>query len=541
MDSVPLTSAETVASWPATRVLGLTTQQSRRLVLTLALVVAAAFRVTALATYGFSEDEVNKLRAIAAYERGDLIANAEHPMLMKLAMWGSLAAADAWNGTFGTTRAIAPETALRLPNALAGVATVAAVYGVSTLLLGPPVAALAALLVALDPNVTAINRIGKEDTFLLLFFLLAVWCYERGKRIGAHDAAAGQPWYTLAGACFGLMLASKYMPHFLGLYALFNVIAQPEPGENKPHRGRYYGAMALAFIAANFVVLHPDTWKYCVAYLQGVGLQHHGYPYAQQIYVTDVPISSLGVPPTYYLHLFVTKVPLAVLAAAVVALVPLIRHRRTRGVIWLRVMLLLLIVPYSLMAAKFQRYALPMLVLLDILAALGAAALVEWVWRQHAGTAARVASAAAVIGVLVGAQLADQRRAAPFYSLHQNAVGARLAAPGTIFPEESYDYGVREAVRAITRSAAPGALILSDADGVVAHYVARSGRKDIEARSLSGHGPDGRRRERWIVVQDAHRYFENSGVIDDLRRGFRPWREYSVRGTPVVQVFRLAP
>jgi hypothetical protein len=35
-----------------------------------------------------------------------------------------------------------------------------------------PTASWAALLWALDVNATAVNRIGKEDTFLLAFFLL---------------------------------------------------------------------------------------------------------------------------------------------------------------------------------------------------------------------------------------------------------------------------------------------------------------------------------------------------------------------------------
>src|SRR5262249_54714156 len=56
-----------------------------------------AFRVSALSAYGFSEDEVNKLHAIEAYRHGEFSANAEHPMLMKLAMWGSVALADGWS------------------------------------------------------------------------------------------------------------------------------------------------------------------------------------------------------------------------------------------------------------------------------------------------------------------------------------------------------------------------------------------------------------------------------------------------------------
>src|SRR5256885_12244304 len=86
-----LTWTETQArafSLPWTRV--------RMIVLALATVLALMFRAEALATYGLSEDELNKVHAIAEYRAGHFAANAEHPMLMKLAMWGACELADAW-------------------------------------------------------------------------------------------------------------------------------------------------------------------------------------------------------------------------------------------------------------------------------------------------------------------------------------------------------------------------------------------------------------------------------------------------------------
>jgi hypothetical protein len=68
-----------------------------------------------------------------------------------------------------------------------------------------PVAVVASLLWALDVNAIAINRIGKEDTFLPLFFLLAMWCYERARRQGTTDPTGAQRWDACSGASFGLM------------------------------------------------------------------------------------------------------------------------------------------------------------------------------------------------------------------------------------------------------------------------------------------------------------------------------------------------
>src|SRR5436305_10929210 len=72
--------------------------EALRTALVAAIVSAALLvRLFGLGASGFTEDEVNKLHAIQAYRHGEFSANAEHPMLMKLAMWGSIVAAERWN------------------------------------------------------------------------------------------------------------------------------------------------------------------------------------------------------------------------------------------------------------------------------------------------------------------------------------------------------------------------------------------------------------------------------------------------------------
>ena len=229
-----------------------------QLLVALIVLTALALRLDGLSTYGFSEDEVAKLQAIDAYRRGDFTANAEHPMLMKLTMWASLNLADVWNRAVPSL-VIAQETALRFPNALAGAVTVLAVYGAGSMLLGPVVGILGALFVAFDPTIISINRIGKEDTLLMMFFFLGVWCYELAKRVGATDPLRAQSWYTTAAVCFGLMVASKYLPHMLGLNVGFHMSTHPNPGANAPRPRTYYPPMIGAFLIANFAVLLPST------------------------------------------------------------------------------------------------------------------------------------------------------------------------------------------------------------------------------------------------------------------------------------------
>ena len=77
--------------------LSISLAQLRVVALAVSLVTAGLTRTAHLATYGFSEDEINKVHAVEEYRQGSFGANAEHPMLMKLAMWGSVALSERWN------------------------------------------------------------------------------------------------------------------------------------------------------------------------------------------------------------------------------------------------------------------------------------------------------------------------------------------------------------------------------------------------------------------------------------------------------------
>src|SRR5207247_10638493 len=87
--------------------------------------------------------------------------------------------------------------------------------------------------------------------------------------------------------------------------------------------------------------------------------------------------------------------------------------------------------------------------------------------------------------VLSCGRVAAQLNAAPFYSRFRNGIGAVVDPHGTAFPEETYDYGVREAVSAIAATTPGPAAIVSEAPSVVAHYLDAAGRRDIVSGSLS--------------------------------------------------------
>ncbi len=518
-------------AFPFVRSAAATVDSARAVALALTVAAALLLRVVALGSAGFSEDEINKLHAVNAYRHGDFSANGEHPMLMKVAMWASLDGARWWNARVnsGSPFAISDEAALRLPNAAAGAATAAVLFLLTEALFDTPTGAFAALFWACDVGAAGINRIGKEDTFLLFLLLLGAYLYERGKQVRT-DLAARERWYSRSAVAFGLMLASKYMPHYFGLHALFNVAGDQHPEDRTPDkRWPFFVVMAMAFVAGNAALLLPSTWRYVLGYVHGDTLRHSGYLFAQHLYVNNLDASPWGLPVWFYAAFLATKESLVTLGAAAVGAAWMWRHPGHRGGAFVRVFLVFTLLPYSFAASKFLRYMLPTLAAIDIAAAIGAARLV-----RRTGDAAPFATAALVCALAVPAIAA-----APHYTLARNLVGERLS-PSLMFPDdELYDAGVREAVGTVAAVASPGAVICSDATAVVAEYLARDGRPDVTSRSIAHDGIPMRGGEVWVIAQDGHVYFENAATLDAIQRRLAPWTEIRVGGVSAVRVYRF--
>lgn len=506
--------------------------------LALIFVVATAMRLPALDASGFAEDEIDKLRAASAYGAGDFTADPEHPMLMKLAVAGSLRVGAIWNHTAGESGLprLADEILLRAPNAIAGALTAPILFLLAAQLFTPATAAIAALLWAVDPNAIAVNRIGKEDSFLVLFLFAAAWLYERGKSVGRTDPAAAQRWFGWAGAAFGLMMASKYMPYYVALHILYFRAAEAHPGRNRPDKPRYFGAMAAAFLVANVAILLPANWAAITAYLGQNASSHLGYAVAGEVYVNRVGATPWGVPVWAYGAFLVTKVPLLTLVTATVGLIYLLRQRTGRGAVFARVFLLFTLIPYSLVASKFMRYLLPVFAVIDIIAAAGLVAILAAATRRLS-PARRAPVKIAATAAMLATTAASSILAAPFFGLHQNVIGERISRQQLLFPhDELYDAGLREAVSYVAAAAGQGDVIFSDAPAATRTYLDRGGRPDIGTRGLSN-GTIGPGERAWILVQDGRVYFENRQLIDDLRRRNGPVHRIWVRDRLAVEVF----
>lgn len=537
------------------------------------VLVALALRLPHLDATGLSEDEMDKLHAADAYDHGTFAVDGEHPALMKLAIYGSLKLSSTWNVRAPARLHISTEASVRAPNAIAGALVTLVLFLLAEGFFGTLAGVIAAWLWAFDVGAIAINRIAKEDTFALLFLLVAALLYERGKRAGATDARRAQRWFAAAGAAFGLMLASKYVPYLFGIHAIYFRLADPEPGANRPDKPLYFGALAAAFAVANFPILAIGNWTTILAFVQGHAIAHSGYLFQGQLWANRLSASPWGLPIWFYGAQLLTKVPVVILLAAGIGAVRLVRTRATRGSLFVLVFLVLTFAPLSLVATKFLRYMLPALAMIDLAAAAGIAWLLAAAWRsipvaraaawgaaasarvarapgRVAPASARVAAASVLVAVLVGV-VAASIDARPFEGLYRNVIG-RTLSPKTLWfpPDELYDAGLREATARLVRDAAPGARIVTEAPSVVGFYAAQAGRSDlvvVRPESLDSRASGVQNAlapTEWLIVQEGRRYFENDALIRQARLaapafsidvdGFRAVDVYrtSARGTP---------
>lgn len=509
------------------------------------VILGFGLRVSNLGAIGFAEDEMNKLDAIHAYEKGDISANGEHPMIMKALMFVSLHASQLWSTT-GTP--VSDETALRLPNVIFGALTVVPLFLLTAAFFDRWTALLAAGFWAFGVNVISLNRIAKEDTLLVFFMLFAFYFYLRAKQIGPSDNKLLRRNYILSGCSFGLMLASKYFPHYFGLNALYHHrfhVRTPEPGERSGKAPlMFYLLIPIAFLVANPAVLLPQVWSYLNAYMGEKLLVHTGYLFADRLYKNTMSATPFWGTPIYFYALFMAiKIPLAILAAFLVGLVASIRNRKHPGHGFVLFMLFFWLVPYSLVGAKWLRYALSLMPFVYMAAAVGVMAVIRFALSrtlsyQRASSLAIVLLVALFLGFPAWTAIGN----GPHYALYTNALGTGHA--GYFFPhDEFYDDGLREAIKFVCDNAPQQASIAHETPAVARYYLAKYNRTDMNSSAMSAPEFDPAKLPgpAYIIVQRGRIYFENREKIAYVRHNFRKVHEVSVNGLTAAEVFVNQP
>ena len=513
---------------------GFVTTLDLTIVLTLGLliVLGLGLRLNQLGAIGFAEDEMNKLDAVHSYERGDFTANGEHPMLMKVLMFASLHAA---------TNA-SEEAALRFPNALVGALTVIPLFLLTASFFDRWTALLAAAFWAFGINAITHNRIGKEDSLLVFFMLFAFYFFLHAKQTSPREELMKKKNYIASAVSFGLMIASKYFPHYLGLNMLFHHhfhAYKPKPGEpGGKTPGLFFMLIIAVFLIASPAVLMPQVWDYMNAYMGERLLSHSGYLFAGQLYRNNMSSSPFwGTPVYFYLVFLAIKVPLLILIAFLIGIAVSIRRRTELGHAFLLFMFLFWIIPYSLIGGKWLRYTLSMMPFVYMLAAVGVVALVDWT-RARSSKQITLAGLGVAVAVFVLGPAWIAYSNGPHYALYTNALAANKA--GFFFPhDEFYDDGLREAIKHVCEQAPKGAIVAHETPGVVRHYLAKFERTDLNTHPISDVDFDPAKASGpvYVIAQRGRTYFENRDELEFVRANFQKVDEVKINGLSAVEVF----
>lgn len=529
---------------------GILSVNKRFLILVLTVLVVCGFglRVSSLSAEGLSEDELNKLQAVGDYrEHGLTSANSEHPLLMKALLTASVVVADKWNSvpTLGGRAPIEIESALRFPSTVFGAFTAVLIYLLATELFGAEVGLIAAALWAFDPMAIGFNRIAKEDTFLLFFFLLGTLLWIYGQRVAeTKSTETAEKYYWASGAALGAMMASKYVPQLLvvpiSYYFVFQGIPATRWRLGKIRLLKFYGLMGVVFVLLNPTILFPATWHQMGQFAGQKLIGHDGYEFMGALYPHRLTDWFRGIP-VYFYHLFLlVKLPVLTVVGFLIGL-PLIFRRSTGdGRYLLMLWMFLWMMTFCIGGGKFTRYFTTILPAVLIVCALGVQLISNWVSKRLPGAQRNLVHVGLAL-IMVAGSLFTLTKAAPHYRVYTNAFGGGAAKAGYYFPhDEFYDSSMRSIIFEIAKRARPGAQVASESPSLTAYYAQRAGRTDLVPVLLSdpaalqnlGEGD-------FVIDARGRRYFSNEAMLNELAASTTPAFRVSLGDVPSASVYQL--
>jgi predicted membrane-bound dolichyl-phosphate-mannose-protein mannosyltransferase len=513
------------------------------------------FRVANLGAEGLGEDELNKLQAVGDYRAHGLTsANGEHPFLMKALQTASLVIAERWNNLgFVNDHAslhISAEAALRLPSTIFGAFLAILLYLVAAELFGMEVGLMAAALWAFEPSAVAFSRIAKEDIFFLFFFLLANIFWLRGQRVAEGEPGRNpQPYYWAAGAAFGAMVASKYIPYFIAISISYNYIFQALPTTRwvigKKRYLIFFAVMAVVFLICNPTILLPGTWREMLAFASYQKLGHDSYEFMGKLYSHKVTDWLAGTPWYFYFIFVGVKTNLPTLLAFLAGLPLLFRRKIGDGRFFILFWVLFGFMPFCVVGGKFTRYFTTILPIVFITAAFGIQFVGRWTARhlggRFAGNSIMRYLPSILALLIIFFSIEASLRAVPYYRLYTNMIGGGRAGVAYFFPQDDfYDAEIRPAMFEIARRAEPGARVASETPGLAEYYARQANRPDLQCVLLSDKVAQSKLKAGdFIIAARGRRYFSNEELLSKLRQAAAPAFQLSLGGVAAADVYVL--
>ena len=333
----------------------------------------------------------------------------------------------------------------RLPTAVLTALCVVAVYLLLRRLFSELPALLAAVLLALDPFFLAHSRVIHHDALATSFSLVALIAF-----LGYVWRHQHFLWLVLSAVSAGLAFLSKgsalFLIGFMGLVLLWAMWADIR---RQPHAWRQVlagrvgvGLVWFVIAALVFIAFWPAMWVDPLGTV--AGMMDKAVGYAQEAhtkgnYFMGQPVADPG-PLFYPLVLLFRTTPLTLLGLALF-LVQLVLYVRRYGFsavvdsagVQVQISLLLYVVIFTLFmgfgSKKFDRYLLPVIPVVDILAGIAIAQAMCWLTERRAAPEIKGASVASntrqgiavVLAVLVMQGLASLPQH-PYYLSAYNAL-----------------------------------------------------------------------------------------------------------------------
>lgn len=520
--------------------------------LSMFVLAGLGFRTAGLSKEALSEDELNKLNAVTEYRaKGLTSANSEHPLLMKAALTVSVIACERWNSLVGSNPAlnIPVETALRIPGAILGALSAVFIFLIAMELFGLEVGLISAALWSFDPLTISFNRIAKEDTFVVFFFLLMNVFWLRGQRV-AESQPHRNPnrFYWAAAASFGAMMASKYVPQLLAIpvayYYTFQGMAPTRWRLGKKKFLKFFLVMGVAFLICNPTILLPDTWRTIAKFAGSQMMGHDSYEFMGRLYPHRAFDWLRGEPWYFYFVLLGVKLPIAALIAFAGGVVLLFRRATGDGRYFLLFWLFVWGLTFIFTGGKFTRYATSLMPAVIITAALA----IQFAGR-HFGKMFRrlfeqqaipVYARAALVSLLIISTMWSTASATPHFRLYMNSLSGSARA-GAYFPQdEFYDAYMFDAMKEIAARARPGARVGTEIPSLADYYAKRAGRTDLWCTEFS---PPAELEKfavgDFLIDARGRTYYSNQAMLQRLRQASKPAFTISVGDIPAADVYVL--
>lgn len=513
------------------------------------LLLGFGLRTWNLSAESLSEDELNKLQTVAEYrEKGLTGRNGEHPFLMKGLQTLSTAAAGKLNKTVFSTkpnRQISDETALRFPSALFGTISALLIFLLLNELFGTSIALIAAALWAVDPNAVGFDRIAKEDSFLLFFFLLANYLWIRGQTFAEQGKNHTKYIWLTAIAC-GAMLASKYLPHLIFVCIAYFSIIRAVPGTRwrigKTRWLIFYALVGISFLVFNPTVLLPETWRQMLSFSKEQKIAHDSYEFAGQLYQNKMSLWLKGVPWYFYFYFILYKTPILTLIFSLIGLPFLLKRKLGDGRIFLILWLVLWFSSFTFLGGKFTRYFTSAEPIVLTLAAIGCFISAVFLAEKYFPKKIRLRSIFIwfLPAIVIFASLINSVSVAPHYRLFTNQIAGNSDARFYFPHDEFYDTSTRETVLEIAKLAHQNASVAVETPTLFDYYANKIGRDDLNFISLSDRSKVADLSAGdFIVYTRGRRYFSNEDYLNYLESSTIVPIKIKIGEIPSEKIFEL--